>query len=515
MPSACTFRHLISVGRLTFIAPCGGLGALRGDGWGIRYETAATSPPRTLGKPAGLELTGVSGHVISPYRREAGHSFGGTMAAEIQDAGRFGTSEGDGALIAAVAAEVGTPFWLYDAARIERQIARLRGFDTIRYAQKANSNLDLLRVMRRNGVKIDAVSNGEISRALAAGYEAGGDDLVFTADLFDRSTLERVAALNIPVNCGSPDMIDQIAAASPGHRIWLRINPGFGHGHSNKTNTGGPFSKHGIWHEELASLAPRITAAGLDLVGLHMHIGSGVDYAHLERVGDAMIEAYRALGLPVRAVSAGGGLSVPYREGGTEIDTAAYFEKWDSARLAIQQHQNAPVEMEIEPGRFLVAAAGCLVAEVRAVKRVAERYFVMVDAGFNDLARPSMYGSYHRIDFVDAGGNLVAGERHPVAVAGPLCESGDVFTQGEGGVVEFRELPLPKVGDFCVFGDAGAYGAAMSSNYNSRPLIPEVMIDGGGIRLARRRQTVEELLSLETGESLSVSRQTASVSRSA
>lgn len=426
------------------------------------------------------------------------------MAADTLAEDRPAAGLSDGALIVATAAQVGTPFWLYDAARIEAQIARLRGFDAIRYAQKANSNLQILRIMRRNGVKVDAVSNGEISRALAAGYEAGGDDLVFTADLFDRSTLERVVALNIPVNCGSPDMIDQIASASPGHRIWLRVNPGFGHGHSNKTNTGGPFSKHGIWHEELSALAPRIKAAGLDLVGLHMHIGSGVDYGHLERVGDAMIDAYRALGMPVRAVSAGGGLSVPYRDGGAEIDTESYVENWNSARLAIRQHQSMPVEMEIEPGRFLVAAAGCLVAEVRAVKRVAERYFVMVDAGFNDLARPSMYGSYHRIGFVDAEGQPVTGETHSLAVAGPLCESGDVFTQGEGGVVEFRDLPLPRVGDFCVFADAGAYGAAMSSNYNSRPLIPEVVLDGGEVRLARRRQSMEELLSLEDGEPVSL-----------
>lgn len=426
------------------------------------------------------------------------------MTAGTDIATRADTSVATGALAVALAAKVGTPFWLYDAARMERQIDRLRGFDTIRYAQKANSNLDLLRIMRRNGVKIDSVSNGEIDRALAAGYKAGGDEIVFTADIFDRPTLKRVADLGIPVNCGSPDMIDQIAAASPGHRIWLRINPGFGHGHSNKTNTGGPFSKHGIWHEQLPELAPRIKAAGLELVGLHMHIGSGVDYGHLERVGDAMIDAYRALGMTVRAVSAGGGLSVPYRDGGAEIDTAHYIERWDSARLAIQQHQGAPVEMEIEPGRFLVAAAGFLVAEVRAVKRVADRYFVVVDAGFNDLTRPAMYGSYHRIGFVGSDGAAVVGDTHPVAVAGPLCESGDVFTQSEGGVVEFRDLPLPRVGDLCIFSDAGAYGAAMSSNYNSRPLIPEVMVDGSSIRLARRRQTMEELLALEQGGELSI-----------
>ena len=136
------------------------------------------------------------------------------------------------------------------------------------------------------------------------------------------------------------------------------------------------------------------------------------------------------------------------------------------------------------------------------MKRVAERYFVIVDAGFNDLVRPAMYGSYHRIKFVSGDGSPVVGAEAPVAVAGPLCEAGDVFTQGDAGVVEFRDLPLPTVGDFCVMEDAGAYGAAMSSNYNSRPLIPEVVLDGNRIRLARRRQTVAELLALEEGRDL-------------
>lgn len=416
-----------------------------------------------------------------------------------------------GDLIVQLAGAVGTPFWVYDAARVEAQIVRLRGFDVIRYAQKANSNLELLRVMRRNGVLVDAVSLGEIERAQAAGYRAGPgaedaehDEIVFTADIIDRPTLAKVVELNIPVNCGSPDMVDQIAAASPGHRIWLRINPGFGHGHSNKTNTGGPFSKHGIWHEDLSDLASRIRASGLDLVGLHMHIGSGVDYEHLERVGDAMVDAYRALGLPIRAISAGGGLSVPYRDGAQEIDADHYTGTWEAARRTIQQSQGAPVSLEIEPGRFLTAAAGSLVAEIRAVKRVADRHFVIVDAGFNDLARPAMYGSYHRIAFLRADGSPVTGQTADVAVAGPLCESGDVFTQGEAGVVQFRSMPLPAVGDLCVFADAGAYGAAMSSNYNSRPLIPEVVVDRGVARLARRRQTMADLLALEEGADLAL-----------
>ncbi len=407
-------------------------------------------------------------------------------------------------LLPGLAAKVGTPFWLYDAAAIERQIAQLRAFDVIRYAQKANNNLEVLRVMRRNGVLVDAVSLGELERALAAGYrtEADGEEIVVTADILDRPTLKRVAELGVPVNCGSPDMIDQIGAASPGHRVWLRVNPGFGHGHSQKTNTGGPSSKHGIWHEDLPGLRQRIADSGVEVVGLHMHIGSGVDYGHLERVGDAMVESYRSLGVPVRAVSSGGGLSVPYHPGDAEIDAEHYFRLWDDARNTIQQFQGSPVKVEIEPGRFLMAAAGCLVAEVRAVKRVADRHFVLIDAGFNDLLRPAMYGSFHRIDFLRSDGEAVTGEPVPVAVAGPLCESGDVFTQAEGGVVQFRDMPLPAVGDYCVFRDAGAYGAAMSSNYNARPLIPEVMLDGDRVKLVRRRQTIEELLALEVERDL-------------
>ena len=156
-----------------------------------------------------------------------------------------------------------------------------------------------------------------------------------------------------------------------------------------------------------------------------------------------------------------------------------------------------PVTLELEPGRYLVAESGVLVAEVRAVKNQGSKHFVLVDAGFNDLMRPSMYGSYHTMSVLRRDGSTAADR--PSVVAGPLCESGDVFTQGEGGVVLTRELPEARVGDLIVFHDAGAYGASMSSNYNSRPLIAEVLVDGGQARVIRRRQTVAELLGLEIG----------------
>lgn len=394
---------------------------------------------------------------------------------------------------------VGTPLWLYEADPIRQRVAQLAQFDCVRYAQKANSNIHILRLLRGLGVLVDAVSLGEIERALRAGYEPGSErhEIVFTADIIDRATLGRVRDLDIPVNCGSPDMVRQVGEAGRGHPVWLRINPGFGHGHNRKTNTGGPSSKHGIWFDELEDSLRLVDEYGLNLVGLHMHIGSGVDYGHLHRVCDSMLDAVRRADRPISAISAGGGLSVPYAAGEPEINIGEYYASWDKARREAEQITGGKVRLELEPGRFLVANAGMLVAEVRAVKTVANNRFVMLDAGFNDLARPILYGSHHDICFIGRDGAELTGPLSPIAVAGPLCESGDVFTQKDGGFVEFRDLPCPNVGDLAILRDAGAYGATMSSNYNSRPLAAEIMLDGGALSVIRKRQTMEALLALE------------------
>lgn len=404
-----------------------------------------------------------------------------------------------------MADQFGTPLWVYDAATIRQRIAQVSNFDTVRFAQKACSNIHILKLMREQGVKVDAVSRGEILRALAAGYQAGqgGDEpseIVFTADLFDAATLDFVVEQGIPVNAGSIDMLHQLGARSPGHSVWLRINPGFGHGHSNKTNTGGEHSKHGIWHTDLPHALTAIARHGLKLVGLHMHIGSGVDYSHLAEVCGAMVNLVRtahAAGHDLHAISAGGGLSIPYRAGDPIIDTQHYFGLWDAARREAEAVVGHKLGLEIEPGRFLVAESGVLLGEVRATKNAGNNHFVLVDTGFNELMRPSMYGSYHAMSVLRRDGATAA--EHPTVVAGPLCESGDVFTQGDGGVVLPRDLPAAQVGDLLVIHDTGAYGASMSSNYNSRPLIAEVLVDVGQASLIRRRQTVDELLALELG----------------
>jgi diaminopimelate decarboxylase len=195
----------------------------------------------------------------------------------------------------------------------------------------------------------------------------------------------------------------------------------------------------------------------------------------------------------VSTISAGGGLPVPYRETDATLDVARYFELWNTTRRRLSSEFQHDVRLEIEPGRYLVAESGYLIAQVRAVKQTGKNTFVLLDAGFHTLARPVLYGAYHPMAICPATGRTAHGTLVPVIVGGPLCESGDIFTQEEGGVVCTRELPTTHVGDYLIIGCAGAYGFSMASNYNSQPLPAEVLIDGPDCHLIRRRQEFAEL----------------------
>jgi diaminopimelate decarboxylase len=416
-----------------------------------------------------------------------------------------------GVPVAQLAREHGTPLYVYDADTIRRRCRDLAAWDTVRFAQKACSNLAVLDLVRREGVLVDAVSTGEIHRALAAGYQPHADripspdslppahPIVYTADIFDRESLDAVAKLGIHVNCGSADMLEQLAARVPGASVTLRVNPGFGHGHSQKTNTGGEGSKHGIWHEEIPDVLRRAEWAGLSVSGLHMHIGSGTDLAHLAEVAGALERVALEIGRSLTTISAGGGLPVPYKPGEVHADLSGYFTLWDATRRKLEQTFGHRIRLEIEPGRYLTAESGSVITEVRAIKKQGGRKYILVDAGFNTLARPVLYGSYHPMSLCPAdGGASAPGEAEEVAVGGPLCESGDIFTQTDGGFVATRALPPAQVGDYLVIEIAGAYGFVMASNYNSKPLPAEVLVDGGKARLVRKRQTPEDLVRGET-----------------
>lgn len=356
--------------------------------------------------------------------------------------------------ILAVAEKLKCPFWAYDAEIIKSKVDQLRNFDVIRYAQKASSNVNILKFIRQLGVKVDSVSLGEIERALVAGFEP--DEIIFTADVLDNETYNRVVELQIAVNAGSIDMLKRLK----NHKVWIRINPGFGHGHSQKTNTGGENSKHGIWFEDIPEALKVIRENQLTLVGFHMHIGSGLFSKDYDRVCDAMVEHVIDSKADIQAISAGGGIPIPYKEGEIGVDVENYFKLWKNAKEKIEKHLGHEITMEIEPGRYLVAEAGIFVAKVYSVKVMGSKKYALVNAGFNDLMRPAMYGSYHHITVLGDTSNR---EIEPIVIAGHLCESGDVFTQENGGYVQLRMLPKIQVGDFLVFHDTGAYGSYINN----------------------------------------------------
>ena len=390
----------------------------------------------------------------------------------------------------------GTPTYVYDMAIIEERVRDLTAFDVIRYAQKACSNIGILNRLKGLGVVVDAVSAGEVRRALAAGFDPDG--IVYTADVFDREALALVKELGLHVNCGSPDMIEQLGREVPGASVTLRINPGFGHGHSQKTNTGGPQSKHGIWHEDVVDCLRKADLYNVAVTGLHMHIGSGTDLEHLSQVCTSLEAIALQVGRTLTTISAGGGLPVPYRAGQTYVDLDQYYSLWDATRKRLEHAFGHSLSLEIEPGRYLVAESGFLIAEIRAVKTMGENTFYLLDAGFNDLARPILYGAYHPISISHRNGRA-SKQMVDVVVGGPLCESGDIFTQEEGGFVSKRSLPAASVGDYLILEVAGAYGFVMSSNYNGRYRVPEVLLENGKMHCIRTRETFEDLI---RGESI-------------
>ncbi|MDR0516904.1 MAG: diaminopimelate decarboxylase [Fibromonadaceae bacterium] len=412
----------------------------------------------------------------------------------------YNVSFGDKEISSAVE-QFGSPLWIYDFGIIEKCVWDLRSFGVIRYAQKAFPNINVLSRMRALGVDVDAVSAGEITRALKAGFEPS--QIRYTADVFDSDALALIKKHSIPVNIGSPNMLEQLSEAGVKVPLAIRINPGFGHGHSNKVNTGGELSKHGVWHSEFPSLMKKAEELGFVVECLHIHIGSGSDYIHLSKVVSAMERAVGevgAVGTPLRIISVGGGLPVSYkRDENLSIDMEKYYDIWDSARKRINENIGHYFQLEVEPGRYLVAESCVLATEILAIKKMGNNLFYLVNAGFSDLIRPAFYGAYHHISIIPKGERKL-GKETDVIVAGPLCESGDVFTQEEGGLVVSRKLPTASVGDLLVIHDVGAYGSAMSSNYNSRLLAAEVLWEKGRFVQIRRRQTFEQLLENELFE---------------
>ncbi|MCP3919446.1 MAG: diaminopimelate decarboxylase [bacterium] len=394
-------------------------------------------------------------------------------------------------LLSELAAEHGTPLYVYDLDVVLQRLDELRGFDVVRYAQKANSNLSLLAHLERAGAHVDAVSAGEIVRALTAGFAP--ERIVYTADVFEAEALELIAEHRLHANLGSADMIEQLVEALPNASATLRVNPGFGDGHDRKVQCGGATSKHGIWHTGVPAALERARAAGVRVRGLHAHLGSGVASGSYERLPACFDTLLAGAGAGIEVVSIGGGLPVPYRAGEARFDVAGLTALWRAAKERWQSALGRALTLEIEPGRYLTAEAGVLLTEVRASKSTGDYDWLLVDAGFHTLARPMVYGAHHRVTALDPKGRPVS----PRVVAGPLCESSDVLTQDKEGLPAPQPLPALEPGELLCIHDVGAYGACMASTYNSRGLPAEVLLVGGKPFLVRERQTAHELIQAE------------------
>ena len=409
-----------------------------------------------------------------------------------------------------LAERVGTPFYVYDAALVQARINEIVTLTAApglqaRYAMKACSAAPILARMRAHHIWIDAVSGNEVLRARAAGYPLGAavPEVMLTTDVFRDNALDVVREYGVLPNIGSPHMIQQLAAAGYRGPLGMRINPGFGHGHVQSCDTGGPSSKHGIWFDEALAAAHAATHSGMAVTLLHAHIGSGPAVAefttnmqHLVHFFAECLEAYPQ----VQAVNFGGGLPHPYRPGAPTVDLRAFGQLLREAQARFSQQVGRTIRVEIEPGRYFVAPAAYVVTRVTDVKRTTTntkgpgQTFVMVDAGFCDLIRPAMYGSFHQISVWNAPRDAML---EPTVIAGPLCESGDVFTRDEAELLQPRPMPSVQIGDLVLIHDAGAYGYTMSSNYNSLGRAPQLWLENGTPYLISRRETFEDLVRTE------------------
>lgn len=395
--------------------------------------------------------------------------------------------------LARIAEEVGTPVYVYSRATLERHARVFRDALSalprvhIAFAIKANPNLAVLRVLSREGFGADIVSIGEMKRALAAGVPAA--DIVFSGVGKTRAELSEaldagVGQFNIELEEEGVALAEFAANRGKAATAVLRVNPDVDAGTHAKISTGMKENKFGIPIDEAAEIYARLAALdGLAMQGLALHIGSQIfDLGPIERayakVG-ALLHELRAAGFAMDRVDLGGGLGVPYERDKVPPTPADY------GAMVARVTKDWDVTLMFEPGRVIVGNAGVLLTRVIWVKPGVVRPFVIVDAAMNDLARPALYDAWHDFEAVEP-----TGERMEANIAGPVCESGDTFAMG-------RDIDAVQAGDLAIFRTAGAYGATMASTYNSRALVPEVMVDGDQFAVVAERVMPERLIDAE------------------
>lgn len=396
--------------------------------------------------------------------------------------------------LTALAQSVGTPFYCYSEATLRRhaQVFQQAFGDAdmlMAFSVKANSNLSVLKILASEGAGADVVSGGELRRARAAGIT--GQKIVFsgvgkTAEEMSLALDENILQFNVESE-PELDLLNEIATSKGVKaQVAFRVNPDVSAGGHEKISTGVAEVKFGVAWEHAPDLYAKANRLeGIDVRGVDVHIGSQIaDLAPFEaafRKVAGLVETLRADGCTIDRVDLGGGLGIPY---GDSEEEPPHPDEY--AKMIRKISDPLGVMLIFEPGRMIVGNAGILVSQVIYVKQGAERKFLILDAGMNDLIRPALYDAYHKIKPVrDGKGSDSTTVKYDVV--GPICETGDRFTRE-------RELPELKAGDLVAFMSAGAYGAVQASEYNTRPLIPEVLVNGDQYAVIRKRPTYEDIL---------------------
>ena len=372
--------------------------------------------------------------------------------------------------------------------RLHKALSRNYGKVRVYYAAKANTNLSVLKILENEGAYLDAVSPGEVSMALKSGFPP--ERILFTGTSVRSDELEFLVNSKVTVNVDSLSQLERLLKLSVPKVMSVRVNPEIGAGHHTHVITAGKQSKFGLWEDDAVKAYEAAKKAGVERFGIQMHVGSGVldvkpFVQALDKLLDVAKKVHNRLGLDFEFVDMGGGLGVPYKPEEKELDLTLFADKVLALfKLRTSEHNLGEPFFCVEPGRFLVSDASVLLTAVNTVKVTPFKRFVGVDAGFNTLVRPTMYGSYHHIIVA----NKINSPNEEICdVVGPICETGDA-------VAKDRALPKVEEGDLLAVLNAGAYGYSMSSQYNSRPRAAEVLAKDGKAILVREREKLDDLM---------------------
>lgn len=385
-----------------------------------------------------------------------------------------------------LAEEFGTPLYVYDEELIRERFRAFRDAFACKplrllYACKANSNIEVMKVLLSEGAGMDASSPGEVYLALEAGFAP--ESVMLTASNITDAEMEMVRERGVMINMDSLHQLERYGKLYPGTECCVRVNPEVGAGAHEHVVTGGPNVKFGIMHDSLPEALEIAGKHSLKMVGVHMHVGSNIlDHTPFIEAVDKFLESARILP-DLRFVDLGGGLGIPYEPGREPVDLPAFGKALSDMFADFCKSCGRELELVFENGRFYVAEAGHLLVRVVDVKKTRTHVFVGTDSGFTHLIRPTLYGAHHRI----LNCTRPDAKQVEVSVVGNICETGDYFAR-------HRLLPEPRPGDILSIEDAGAYGYTMASPYNARPRPAEVMARGGKARLIRSRESFEDLL---------------------